>query len=59
MTDIMPAYSSPAGLKELQPVPPFLSASCDVVKVRLGLLLLQRACVQRGGNNCIEAIIMS
>lgn len=38
MTDIMPADSSPAGLK-LQPVPPFLSASCDVVKVGLSLRL--------------------
>lgn len=34
VTDIAPADSSPVGLK-LQPVPPFLSASCDIVKVGL------------------------
>ena len=32
----MPADSSPARLK-LQPAPPFLCASCDVVKVGLSL----------------------
>lgn len=38
MTDIMPEYYSPVRLK-LQPAPPFLSASCEIVKVGLSLRL--------------------
>lgn len=60
MTDIMPAYSSPAGLK-LQPVPPFLSASCDVVKVGLSLRLSPApdtvGALTGSGNNSAETVM--
>lgn len=62
MTDIMPGCSSPAGLK-LQSVPPFLSASCDVVKVGLSLRLSHTSVTvgaqTGGGNTNVEAVIMS
>lgn len=54
MTDIMPEYSSPVKLK-LQPAPPFLNASCEVVKVGLSLML-NHATVTVGAH--VEAIIL-